>query len=279
MQAEALRLDTPAPARMQRAEGCTRVSFHRRGGATRLATLFQEGCAKARLPAPLPGCDPEVILINTAGGLAGGDRLQTRVALGEGAGAVVTTQACERVYRSTGAAARVSNGLNVAAGARLAWLPQETILFDGGRLDRTLEADIEGDGELVAVEAILFGRAAMGERVRCGALRDRWRIRRDGRLVFADDFRVEGAIDARTKRAATLYGALAMATVLYVGPEPERLLEPARAAIGPAGGASAWDGKFLARLATPGGLELRRRLEPLLSILSPHQPLPKIWRL
>lgn len=264
---------------MQRAEGRVRMGFRARRGATRLATLFQEGCAKARLPTPLPGHAPEAILINTAGGLAGGDRLEVRISLSEGARAVITTQACERVYRSAGAAASVSNGLRVAAGAKLAWLPQETILFDGCRLGRTLEADIEGDGELVAAEAILFGRTAMGESVRSGALHDRWRIRRDGRLIFADDFRIEGAIAEQMGHAATLGGALAVATVLYAGPEPERWLEPVRAVIGATGGASAWGGKLLARLVAGSGLELRRRLEPLLFSLLPRQPLPKVWQL
>lgn len=264
---------------MQRAEGHARVTFRKRDGSTRLATLFQEGCAKARLPSVPPGHAPQAILINTAGGLAGGDRLKIEIALSEGATAVVTTQACERVYRSSGSAASVSNGLRIAAGARLAWLPQETIVFDGSRLGRTLEADIEGDGELVAVEAILFGRTAMGETVHSGALHDRWRIRRDGRLIFADDFRIEGAIAAQMGHAATLYGALAMATVLYSGAEPERWLEPARAVIGETGGASAWGGKFLARIVAESGLALRRRLEPLLSILLPHQPMPKVWQL
>ncbi len=264
---------------MQRAEGHVRVAFRVRGGATNLETLFQEGCTKARLPKVLPGHAPEAILINTAGGLAGGDRLKTRISLSEGATAVVTTQACERVYRSSGVAASVSNGLHLAAGAKLAWLPQETILFDGGHLERKLEADIEGNAELLAVEAFLFGRTAMGETVRGGALHDRWRVRRDGRLIFADDFRIEGDIAGQMAHVATLGGALAMATVLYVGAEPERWLEPARAVIGDAGAASAWDGKFLARLVAANGLALRRRLEPLLSILFPHQRLPKVWQL
>lgn len=264
---------------MQRAEGCARLAFRQKDGATRLQKLFQEGCAKARLPTPLPSHAPEAILINTAGGLTGGDRLATEVELSEEASAIVTTQACERVYRSTGANAVVSNRLRLAGAARLYWLPQETILFDGGRLKRSLEADLEGDAELVAVEAILFGRAAMGETVRTGALHDRWRIRRDGRLIFADDFRIEGRIQEQISKPAVLGGNRAMATVLFAGADPERLLEPARALIDDSGGASAWGGKLLARLVAETGLALRRRLEPLLSLLLPGQPLPKVWQL
>jgi urease accessory protein len=271
--------DAAGLPRMQRAEGRARIVFRARAGATRLERLFQEGCAKMRLPTALAGAAPEVILINTAGGLTGDDSLATEVTVAANASAIVTTQACERIYRSTGLPARVFNSLHVSVGAKLAWLPQETILFDCGRLKRTLEADIEGDGELVAVEAIIFGRTAMGEAVRSGALHDRWRIRRNSRLLFADDLRMDGRIADQMAHAAVLDGNVAMATVLYAGPDPERFLEPSRAIIGEAGGASAWEGKFLARLVAESGFMLRRRLEPLLTLLLPDQPLPKVWQL
>lgn len=264
---------------MQRAEGHARVAFRLSDGATRLETLFQEGCAKVRFPAPPPGAAPEAILINTAGGLTGGDRLTTQIDLAGGAAAVVTTQACERIYRSTGASAVVTNRLRLGRSARLAWLPQETILFDGGRLARTLEADLAGDAELVGVEAIVLGRAAMGETVRTGALRDRWRIRRDGRLIFADDFRIEGEIASQVARPAGLDGKVAMATVLHAAPEPERMLEAVRAIIGDAGGASAWGGKLVSRLVAESSLALRRRLEVLLRHLLGGRPLPRVWRI
>ncbi|HWK13756.1 MAG TPA: urease accessory protein UreD [Rhizobiaceae bacterium] len=266
-------------ARLQRAEGRSRVAFRLRAGATRLQTLFQEGCAKIRLPAALAGVAPEAILINTAGGLTGGDRLTTEVELAPGTRAVVTTQACERVYRSTGADAVVTNRLRLSEGAHLAWLPQETILFDGGQLKRVLEADLAGGAELVAVEAMVLGRTAMGETVRTGALHDRWRIRRDGRPIFADDLRLDREIAARVARPAVLGGNVAMATVLHAGPEPEWLLAPARAIIGDAGGASAWDGKLVARLVAENSLALRRRLETLLQLLLGEHPLPKVWRI
>ena len=254
------------------------ASFRLRAGQSRLERLYQDGCAKIRLPTPLPGAAPEAVLINTAGGLTGGDRIQTSVTVGVGAAAVMTTQACERIYRSTGDDATVSNRVDVREGGWMAWLPQETILFDGGRLKRSIEADLQGDARLLAVEAIIFGRTAMGEQVRDGALHDRWRIRRDGRLIFADDFRIGGDIAARLQRPATLGGNVAMATVLYAGPEPERLLDAARDHVGPDGGASAWDGKLVVRLIAEGGLALRRRLEPLLQTLLGGQMLPKVWQ-
>lgn len=272
-------LQNSVTARMQRAHGRASVSFRSRDGQTCLDRLFQEGCAKLRFPRPLGTDDPQAIIINTAGGLTGGDRFGAEVTLAAGAAAAVTTQACERIYRSTGADAAVTNRLRLAADARLAWLPQETILFDGGRLSRSLDVDLADDAELVAVEAVLFGRQAMGETLHSGHLHDRWRIRRDGRLLFADDLRVGGNIAARLAPQPAMAGCRAMATVLFAGAAPERFLDQARSIIGPNGGASAWNGKFLARLVEETGLALRRRLEPLLTLLLGGRPLPKVWQL
>lgn len=277
-------LDTPpaeavaAAAGLQRARGAVRLAFRRRGAVTAARTLYQEGSAKVRMPVAFAQ-PPEAILINTAGGLAGGDRFSTEVALEPQAALVVTTQACERVYRSLGAPAEVEAAISLAADARLDWLPQETILFDRGRLRRRLDADLAPGAALLAVEAVLFGRLAMGEVVRTGAFHDRWRIRRDGRLVFADDLRFEGDIAAQLARPSVLGGCRAMATVILVSDDAEQWLEPVRAALGDAGGASAWGGKVLVRIAAADGLALRSTLIPVLSVLTGGRPLPKVWQL
>lgn len=268
-----------AGPRLQRAEGSAHITFRQRDGATRLEQLFQEGCAKFRLPKPLSGAAPEAVLINTAGGLTGGDRFSTRVELATGTRATITTQACERIYRSTGEDVEVSTRLTVAAGAELAWLPQETILFDGARLSRQLDVELAGDARLVVVEATCFGRAAMGETLREGAFHDRWRVRRDGRLIFADDLRLRGDLSECLARRAVMGGRRAMATLLLAANDVEAFLDPVRQAIGEDGGASAWREKLVVRLCTMSGLLLRRRMETVLGILLPGQALPKVWQI
>lgn len=263
---------------MQRARGAVRMAFRRRDDVTALRTLFQEGSAKARLPRAFAQ-PPEAVLINTAGGLAGGDRFSTEIELAERARLVVTTQACERVYRSLGSSAEMHAKLTLGSGARIDWLPQETILFDGGMLKRRLDVDLAEGAELLAVEALLFGRTAMGEVVNSGLFHDRWRIRRGGTMVFADDLRFEGAINAQLQRPAVLAGRVAMASAIYVADDAERLLEPVREIIGDAGGASAWNGKLLVRIAAADGLELRSKLIPALGVLMDGRPLPKVWQL
>lgn len=272
---ERLPADTGA---LQRAAGTARVSFVANPRGTMLGTLFQDGAAKIRLPRTY-GPEAEAVLINSAGGLTGGDRLAFAVDVGAGASAVATTQAAEKVYRSAGGSAEVAVDLRVGKDGRLDWLPQETILFDQADLRRRIEADLAPGSVLLAVEAVIFGRRAMGEVVEAGALHDRWRIRQDGRLIHADDIRMTGNIDLLARRGAVLAGAGAMASILYVGPDAGRHLDAVRAALGEGGGASAFAGKLTARVVAPEGLALRRMLVPALAALRGFRLLPKVWQL
>jgi urease accessory protein len=268
--------ETARPA-LQRARGLGRIRVKADGGLTRLDRLFQDGCGKIRLPRDAEARGLEAVMINTAGGLTGGDRLSWRAEATEGAQLTLTTQACERAYRSIGSAAAVRVALGAAAGASLAWLPQETILFDGSALDRTLEADLAADATLLAVEAVLLGRLAMGERVRSAAFRDRWRVRRAGQLVFADDLRLGGDVARAAGRAPALAGAAAFASILLVAPNACDRLATVRLALGDHGGASAFDGKLFARVVAADGLALRRVLTPALEALYGAR-LPRVWR-
>jgi urease accessory protein len=273
------RSEPARPDALQRARGDARISFVAEAGRTRLAALYQSGSARLRLPRVAKGAPPEAVLINTAGGLTGGDAFSVDVELGTGAHAVLTTQACERVYRSAGGDAAVAARLRLGSEAHLLWLPQETILFDGGRLDRRLDAELAGDATLLAVEAVILGRAARGETLRTGLFRDHWRIRRDGRLLFADDLRLDWETGDPCARPAALAGAGAFATLLLVGEDAEDRLPGVRRAIGENGGASAWNGKLLARLFAESGVALRRALARVLIDLLGGAALPRIWQL
>lgn len=265
----------PALPVLQRAHGAGRITVRAEGGRTRLSRLYQDGCGKIRLPR---GGDVEAVLINTAGGLTGGDRMDWAAEAGPGAALTLTTQACEKIYRARDGVAEVRTALTLGEAAEVHWLPQETILFDEGALSRRLEADLGDGARLLAVEAVVLGRTAMDETVRQGRLRDRWRIRREGRLVFADDLRLEGPVADMSAKAPVLAGGRAFASILLVDDEAGRFLAPLRAALGPLGGASAFDGKLFARLAAPDGFALRRALLPALEILRDGRALPRVWR-
>jgi len=269
----------PPFSRLQRSEGTARIAFKTEFGTTRLDRLFQQGAAKVRLPVCEAGEPPQAVLINTAGGLTGGDRMSAKVSLAADCRAVVTSQACEKIYRSPSGDAEVQTYLSLAEDSRLDWLPQETILFNGARLSRRLDADLARGADLLLLEATIFGRSARGERVTSGLFADRWRIRRDGRLIFADDLRFDFSAPDLLRRPAVLAGAAAMATILFVADEPEKHLAPLREVVGESGGASAWNGKLLARFTATTGAALRQTLIPALAILRGGVSLPKFWRI
>ncbi|MGH2341747.1 urease accessory protein UreD [Segnochrobactraceae bacterium EtOH-i3] len=271
----------PAPGTIQRARGRSHVGFARdEAGRTRLADLFQAGCAKIRLPR-IHDDLPTAVLLNTSGGLTGGDHVVFSVDVAAGAAAIATTQAAERIYRRLEGSARVEMTLSAGAGATLNWLPQETILFERSALDRTTTFRLTGDATLVAVEAIILGRAAMGEVVESLSLSDTQRIEIDGRLVFADRLRLDGNARAILTGRATGAGATAFATVLARVAAPDETIARIRALLDDAdaevtGGASIVNGIVIARLMASDGQRLRSRLMPILEAVRAG-PLPRVW--
>lgn len=259
--------------KLQRARGTVCVAAKLRGGETVLDRLYQSGSAKARVP---KGDGFEVVLLNTAGGVTGGDLFENTISAASETAVTVTTQTAERIYRSTGEDGRVTNTLTIAARARVDWLPQETILFDRARLRRGLNVDMAADATLLAIEPLVLGRAAMGETVSQGFLSDQWRVRRAGRLVYADALRLEGDIAARGLAPASLNGAIACASLLYCGPDAEDRIAELRAALANDGGASAWNGMLVARIVTANGAMLRAALIRTVSVLRAG-PLPRVW--
>ena len=254
---------TAEPVRHQRSEGSIHLSMGPKG----IVRLREAHAAKVRIPFGVP----EAILINTGGGLAGGDHFSTAE---ENTLFTVTSQTAERVYRSLGPAAQVDVMLTARNGASLMWLPQETILFDGAALSRTITADLAVSARFLAVESVILGREAMGESVQEAQLTDRWRIRQAGRLIFADDIAFAGEPPATP---ATLGTKRAFATLVLVALEAEDLLDTVRAAIGDRGAASAWSGKLVARLVATDGFDLRKSLIPALTALAGGGGLPKTW--
>ena len=227
-----------AAGRMQRTKGQVSLAVSARAdGRTGLDRLFQTGAGKARLPAVYDHGGVDAVLINTGGGLTGGDDFQVECEVGEGAFLRVTTQASEKIYRATSGSnpARVENRLQVAAGAHLEWLPQDMILFDGASLSRLLDVRLAASSRFLGLEMVVFGRSAMGESLRHGFLADRWRVWRDDALVYAEDTRLEGDIASHLARPAVAGGAMAALTGIYQGPEPEQVRETIRSVPRPDG--------------------------------------------
>lgn len=276
----------PLPV-MQRSHGRGALAVKLSAGATRIDRLHQAGNAKIRIPKTY-GAALEAVLINTSGGITGGDTLDWSIVAGARTCAVVTTQACERIYRSTGDTGRQTARLSVEAGARLFWLPQETIVFEGGRIRRELEVDLAADARFLALESFVFGREAMGETVNRAFVHDRWRIRRDGALVHGDDLRFDLSETAGLTGAAMLGENRAVATLVSLAPDDaetlDRMVAEARALLdGATAGVSrighGAHGKIVLRVAAPSAYLLRRRLLPVIALFLDGLTLPKVWSL
>jgi len=256
-----------------RARGTIALAVAAADGVTRRTRVHESGSLRVRFPNTQDGL--EAVIVNTGGGMTGGDEFSVGIDVAEGAHLVAGTAAAEKIYRSTGPDTAMNVRLSVGEGGRLAWLPQETILFDRARLKRRIGVDLAEDASLVMAEAIVFGRAAMGEQNTQGFWADTWRVRRGGRLAFAENVRLDGDITAKLARRACANGAIALATVL-IAPADDRMLEAVRALdFAGEAGVSAWNGIAVARLVARDGASLRRDLVALLAGLG--QPVPRLW--
>lgn len=270
---------------LQRVRGRAAVSLAPsvNGQGGRLTGLHQSGSAKAFLPR-IHADPPEVVFLNTAGGLTGGDHMRWTLDLAAGAHAVATTQTAERAYgaRAGHGPARAEITLRLGEGATLDWLPQETILYQNSALNRHTRVEMAPGARLLYAETVVVGRAAMGEQVTDLTLDDRREVLREDRPVALDVLRLRaGSLDA--SGGALLGAARAVATVIWVWDGVEDQLDQVRRHIAATCGnvraaASAWDGKCIIRLAAPSGWPLRVALAGLLTRLR-DCALPRVWQI
>jgi urease accessory protein len=260
-----------------RARGSVAFDVHHVEGRTRRRHLHESGSLRVRFPSP-EAEGLSAVFVNTAGGVAGGDRFDIEIATGEGSRLAVTTAAAEKIYRAEGPAAQLNIALKLAAGSHLAWLPQETILFDRARVLRRIDIDMAESASLLLCEIVVFGRAAMGERMLRGEFVDRWRLRRGGRLVFAENLRLDGDIGEKLTKPAVANGGVAIGTALIV-PGDEALVERIREiseSFGGEVGISSWNGFAMARFCAQDAARLRADMLALLRRAS-GSALPRLW--
>jgi urease accessory protein len=268
---------TPAIFAANRAQGAVRFDVDQVEGVTRRRHLHESGSLRVRFPSP-EAEGLSAVFVNTAGGIAGGDRFDIEIAAGADSRLAVTTAAAEKIYRAQGPAAQVNIALKAADGAHLSWLPQETILFDRARVSRRIDIELAEGASLLLCEIVVFGRTAMGERMLSGEFTDRWRLRRGGRLVFAETVRLDGDIGEKLTRPAIANGGVAIGTALIV-PGDEALVERIRELSNSFGcevGISCWNGFAMARFCAQDATRLRADMMAVLGRAS-GVGLPRLW--
>jgi urease accessory protein len=247
-------------------------------GGSRRGRVHEAGSLRVRFPNGASETTLDAVIVNTAGGMAGGDRFGIDIAVGAGARLSVTTAAAEKIYRSLGPVTEIGITLDVAPGGALMWLPQETIVFDQVRLRRSIDVALARDAKLVLAEAAVFGRSAMGEAVIQGSFFDRWRVRVGGALVFAETLRLDGAVAQGLAKRAVANGGVAVASVIkYPGSDADAAAARAlQEDFAGEVGVSAWNGFAVARLVATNGAALRRDLVAVLTAFN-AAPLPRLW--
>ena len=130
-------------------------------------------------------------------------------------------QTAERLYRSNTHPAKINITLNVTKATTFHWIPQETIVFDGAKVDRTIRLDLTSDSTCLLAETIILGRQAMGEEIKDCHFTDQWRFYRDGKLFHAEALRMTG--DVKEQIAATAGGnnVRLLSTIIYAGKDAE----------------------------------------------------------
>ena len=261
-----------------RASGRITLSVAAMQGLSRRARVHEAGSLRVRFPNGSDAGGLDAVLVNTAGGMTGGDRFELELDVGAGARLSVTTAAAEKVYRSLGPDTNVRIALTIGDNAALTWLPQETILFDRVKLRRTVDIALAGKAQLLLAEAIVFGRAAMGETVNSGHLFDRWRVRRDGALIFAETLRIEDAVARWLTEKSVAAGGAAVAAILKIPGDQDAVaaVNALQQNFHGEVGASTWNSLALARLIAPNGAALRRDLTTIVAAWSAKPP-PRLW--
>jgi len=270
---------------LQRAAGTCRIVVGGSGSDTRIMDLYQKSPIRVLFPRSGDDRSQEAVLLNTSGGIAGGDRLQVSVTALSGASIAVTTQAAEKVYRALDQSAFINTKLIVDNAARLAWLPQETIVFNHGRLSRCTDIEVSSGSQLLALECLVLGRAARGEKLSAGAIVETWQVRKNGRLQWRDTFRLTDNVFPHLFRKALLSDSTALATLLYFGPDLEERLQLIRAqsvSFDCECGATVVGGMVVARFAARHSFDLKAALRNLLKELGRETPpgpfrVPKMW--
>jgi urease accessory protein len=260
-----------------RAQGAVAFDVRLVDGVTRRHHLHESGSLRVRFPSP-EADGLSAVFVNTAGGVAGGDRFDIDITAREGSRLTLTTAAAEKIYRAESGPAQLNISLKAEAGSHLGWLPQETILFDRARVSRRIDIDLAESASLLLCEIVVFGRAAMGERMLRGEFIDRWRIRRGGRLVFAETVRLDGDIGAKLASPAIAKGGVAIGTALIM-PGDEALVERIRTlseTFGGEVGISAWNGFAMARFCAQDAARLRADMMAVLGRAS-GSALPRLW--
>jgi len=271
---------TDAPTVFPAWQASLALGFVRDGATTRLVRRTHRGplrVQKALYPEGPGAC--HVIVVHPPGGVVGGDRLEIDVDAGPACSVLTTSPGAAKWYRANGRVSQQAVRLRVGAGAAIEWLPQETIFYDAASVDLEHEVDLAAGSVYIGSEVLCFGRVAAGEVFTRGRIRQRTRIRQEGRLLWWE----QGILTPdRIASPLGMRGHAVCATLLAVGRPVSAALQAHVRALDPQLASSQVKSVFVARYLGHDGEAARAVMAQVWALLRPHlldRPAcsPRIW--
>lgn len=256
------------------------LGFVRDGDTTRLVRRTHSGplrVQKALYPEGPGAC--HVIVVHPPGGVVGGDRLAIAIDAGPGCHVLASSPGAAKWYRANGRVSHQSVRLQARAGAAIEWLPQETIFYDATSVELEHEVDLAAGCTYIGSEVLCFGRVAAGEAFTTGQVRQRTRIRQDGRLLWWE----QGVVTpAGIASPLGMDGHSVCATFIAVGRPVPAALQASVRALAPDLALSQVKSVFVARYLGHDGEAARAAMLGVWQALRPHlldRPActPRIW--
>ena len=273
--------DSVSDDQLQRSHGAARLAFANRDNRNSIVERYASAPVRILTPS-VQGGIPEAVLANTSGGIAGGDTSHVDILVAQNAQALVTGQAAEKIYRSIDMPASIRTVIKIEDGSTLEYLPQESILFNGAKLNRAVNISLGARSCLLLSEMFVLGRWAMNEDFTRGIFLDRWSIDVAGQPIWREGLRVEGGLSSLSSSLG-FANARALATIFYAGANAAEVLGLARDVIGPMGGATIVRGMLVVRMLGNEAGMLKQQLGEIISIiraaaLGRPAEVPRVWR-
>ena len=209
-------------------EAQLKLGFALRGEKTVLARRQHSGPLMVQRAFYPEGGLCHIYLLHPPGGVVAGDRLAIDISVDEAAQALITTPAAGKFYRSSGAEAKQTVRLSVAAKATLEWLPQETIIYQGAKLISGMQIDLAAGAGFIGWEVLALGRPAAGEGFTSGHIVLNWRITKAERLIYLERLHLDAAAFA----ARWGLNSLSACGTLFAYPASAQQLAAVQALIG-----------------------------------------------
>jgi urease accessory protein len=184
---------------------------------TRIARSLNQAPLKIQRPFYPEGRDIcHSIILHTAGGIVGSDRLSQKIHLQPQAHATITTAAATKIYRSNGDSAQQNTNITIEPQAILEWLPQETIVFAGAKYRQDTRIELAPTASFLGWEITRFGRTARSERFLEGEWQSNTEIWQNNQPLWIDRQFLQGS-EINCNSLNALAGCAIVASLIYLG--------------------------------------------------------------